>query len=130
MCGMTFNNQTLNYTMGSNKCVANTSCGSYAGNNSMTVCYDTAQTACNSSVGCTKPEGDNGDVACGYFKVGDANLTSGGQCVDKNNCAAKDANQTLGKNTTYFGNPALLVCGSVKVGLAMGAAIVSAYLAM
>jgi len=57
-------------------------------------------------------------------------LTSGGQCVDKNNCAAKDANQTLGKNTTYFGQDAVLVCGSVKVGLAMGAAIVSAYLAM
>ena len=127
---MEFNNQTLNYTSGTNKCVANSTCGYVKTNNTINVCYDTAWVACNSSVGCEKPEGNNGDVACGYYKIGGTNLSSGGQCTDKNNCAAKDANQTLGKNATYFGQNATLVCGSVKIGLAMGSAIVLAYLAM
>ena len=49
-------------------------------------------------------------------------------CVDNTYCNADNA--TAGKNTTYYGVDAFLLCGSVKTGLALGAAVVSAYLAM
>ena len=93
---MEFNNQTLTYTSDTNKCVANTTCGTVkanSSNNTIYVCYDTAWVPCSSSVGCDKPEGYNGKyVACGYFKIDGTNLTSGGQCTNWDNCAESGEN--------------------------------------
>lgn len=103
-------------------------CGKEKDNTTVYICYDEHLTGCNDSTSCKTPEGDNGVATCGYFKVGAANLTSGGMCIDDGYCN-KD-NATAGKNTTYYGVDAFLLCGSVKTGLALGAAVVSAYLAM
>lgn len=50
-------------------------------------------------------------------------------CVDATLCndAAKGMNGTI---ISYFGGDAKLWCGSARTALAMGAAVVSAYLAM
>jgi len=118
----------LKWTDGTNKCTAKDKCGTAKDNSTVYLCYDEHLNGCNETTTCVKPEGDNGEVTCGYFQVAGKNLTSGGMCIDDGMCN-KD-NATEPKNTTYYGVAATLMCGSVKTGLALGAAVVSAYLAM
>jgi len=130
---MEFNKTDLKFKSGTNKCAEKTKCNADIDGSNKTmayVCYDDHLTGCNDTTPCTTPEGDNGAATCGYIKVGNAtaNLTSGGMCIDDGDCN-KD-NATAGKSITYFGQTALLICGSVKTGLALGAAAASAYLAM
>lgn len=94
------------------------------------LCYNTTGTACSANKTCEKPNGDEKDVSCGYLAPGDGmHNMSGGMCVDATMCndAAKGMN---GTTISYFGGDAKLWCGSARTALAMGAAVVSAYLAM
>jgi hypothetical protein len=52
-----------------------------------------------------------------------------GMCVDAAMCNDAAKNGT-GATVSYFGGNAKLWCGSARTALAMGAAVVSAYLAM
>ena len=131
-CGMEFNNQT--YTFAKNttaKCAAGTSCGAKTGGNDSTnilLCYNDVNVKCDNTTSCDKPDGDEGDVICGYIAVNGTNMTSG-MCVDKTYCPANSLNGT-GANVDYFGTQTMIWCGSARTALAMGAAALSAYLAM
>ena len=93
------------------------------------LCYGEAATPCASNVTCEKPDGDSGDVICGYLAPGDGTKNVTSFCVDKKFCPDAALNGT-GANVTYFGAPTKLWCGSARTALAMGAAAISAYLAM
>ena len=138
-CAMDFDKVQLKFTDGTNKCIDGTMCGkdkAPATNNDTaptlaTVCYDTHLTGCDANTTCKAPEGDNGTPTCAYFQIDGAktNLSSGGMCMDNAGCNTDNA--TAGKDTMYFGTKAKLICeGGLRTGLALGAAVVSAYLAM
>lgn len=131
-CASEFNNQTYTFVKDTNKCAAGTVCGKAkeGSNTTIMLCYNDPATACNATTGCDKPDGDDGDVACGYLAPGATpkNMSSG-MCVDKKFCPDAALNGT-GANVTYFGADTMLWCGSARTALAMGAAAISAYLAM
>jgi len=133
-CGMEFNNATMSFVADAKAmCAKSDSCNKAMGNGtSVTLCYDTPDVACGgtNATACSDSVNTTGEVSCGYLAPGNTtNLTSGGMCVDKKLCDG-DALTTVGKNITYFGTPTTLWCGSARTALAMGAAAISAYLAM
>jgi len=111
-----------------------------AKNDTIINCYGQIPTACNSTTSCDKPDGDEGEVTCGYLPTlagNDAtkNTTkpANGMCVDAKFCPAAATNATEGApgaSVKYFGKDTQLWCGSARTALAMGAAAISAYLAM
>merc|ERR1711887_115064 len=90
---------------------------------------------CDNKTACAKPDGEtaDGEVICGYIASGDkgVNMTGNdtGMCVDKKYCPPGALDGT-GADVDYFGTQTKLWCGSARTALAMGAAVVSAYLAM
>jgi hypothetical protein len=131
-CGMEFNNQTYTFSKNATAmCTAGDSCGKKTGANDSTnimLCYNDVNVKCDNTTTCDKPDGDEGDVICGYIAVNGTNMTSG-MCVDKAYCPANALNGT-GANVKYFGADTMIWCGSARTALAMGAAAISAYLAM
>lgn len=112
-------------------CSEGAKCGQKMGaenSTSVLLCYNDAGTKCDKNTTCAKPDGATDDVICGYLAPGGANMSSG-MCVDKKYCPESSLNGT-GANVTYFGKDTMLWCGSARTALAMGAAAISAYLAM
>lgn len=130
-CAEEFNNQTYAFSTGTNKCVDEKMCNSLKNGTEHTLmlCYNDVATKCNNETACAKPENDTKDVSCAYLAPGGKNMSSG-ICVDKDFCVEGSYTEK-GVNATYFGNnETMLWCGSARTALAMGAAAISAYLAM
>lgn len=135
-CTSQFNTTTYNFLNKTNVCMGKDKCNTKVNasdptmNSTIYLCFNETGTKCDANTTCAKPNGDEGDVSCGYLAPGDGKYNmSGGMCVDAAMCndAAKGVN---GTTVPYFGGDAKLWCGSARTALAMGAAVVSAYLAM
>lgn len=132
-CGIAFNNQTYNWVKDAKAtCAADSGCGKKVGDANSTnilLCYNDPDIKCDKNTTCVKPDGATNDVICGYFAPGGTNMTSG-TCIDKTLCTPEATMNATGAKVSYFGTDTMLWCGSARTALAMGAAAVSAYLAM
>lgn len=131
-CGALFNNQTYSFHNDTKPmCVAGDVCGTnktVKDAHDITLCYKDVSVKCTNETSCETPDGDNGEVSCGWLAPNGTNLTSG-MCVDKAYCGPNTFNVS-GGTVKYFGKDTMLWCGSARTALAMGAAAISAYLAM
>lgn len=145
-CGVEFNNTTLSFIDGKKyMCVAPDACGKAAPKTeveddpkpaaatNIILCYNEATVACTKDKPCVKPDADaDGSVVCAFVDSKDGKNMTGndtGMCVDAKWCPPGALDGT-GAMVKYFGKDTKLWCGSARTALAMGAAAVSAYLAM
>ena len=132
-CGEVFSTSTFQFS-GDPKCIDGKDCGKNVtgGNSTVHLCYGEGIDAakCGNDTACAIPNGAEAkSLACGWIsEKGDANKTTEvtHMCIDREKYCKDDATLTV----DYFGTKMSLECASVRNVLAMGAALISTYLAM
>ena len=131
-CGEDFSTSTFTFS-GNATCIDGADCGKNVTgvNSTVHLCYGESIDAakCGNDTACEIPNGaESKGLACGWIldKNG-SNLTNvTHMCIDREKYCKDDASLTV----DYFGTQMTLECASVRNVLAMGAALISTYLAM